>query len=185
MGQFGFYFDMNKCSGCKCCMVACMDENNSEPGYQLRKVTAFEGGVFPAVWAASLSIACNHCAKPACVENCPTGSLAKDEDTGLVLHNDATCIGCGTCANSCPYGAPVVVESLGVAKKCDGCRDLREIGEVPACVAACSTRCLDFGELEALKAKYGSAQLTSGLSVLPSPSDTEPSLLINPKAELA
>ena len=75
MGQFGFYFDMNKCSGCKCCMVACMDENNSEPGYQLRKVTAFEGGVFPAVWAASLSIACNHCAKPACVENCLSGSF--------------------------------------------------------------------------------------------------------------
>ena len=184
MGQYGFYFDMNKCSGCKCCMFACVDENDSSVGHQLRKVTAFEGGIFPAVWVASLSMACNHCASPACVENCPTGSLTKDEETGLVLHNDQTCIGCGTCTSSCPYGAPVVDEALGIARKCDGCGDLREIGEMAACVAACSTRCLDFGELDVLREKYSAVQLTSDLSVLPNSSETQPSLLIAPKAEL-
>ncbi len=57
--------------------------------------------------------------RPACVASCPTGAMAKDTDTGIVSNDPDVCIGCGACAKACPYGAPAVVETLGIAKKCD------------------------------------------------------------------
>ena len=61
-----------------------------------------DGTFTPATFAYHVSAACNHCAAPACVANCPQGALDKDPDTGLVLHDDEKCIGCATCVNSCP-----------------------------------------------------------------------------------
>lgn len=34
---------------------------------------------------------------------CPTGAIHRDLQGGEVVINDLTCIGCATCANSCPY----------------------------------------------------------------------------------
>ena len=47
-----------------------------------------------------------------------------------------------------------------MARKCDFCYDLMDKGEIPYCVAACSTRALDYGEVEELKAKYPGAVQT-------------------------
>ena len=135
-------------------------------------------GEFPAVRYYSTSVSCNHCASPACVANCPTGAMYKDEETGVVLHDDEMCIGCETCVGACPYGEPVYMEDEGIVRKCDACYLLREKGESPACVAACPMRCLDFGDLEELKAKYGE-NLVSDVNGLPDSSETTPSLLIN------
>jgi anaerobic dimethyl sulfoxide reductase subunit B (iron-sulfur subunit) len=77
--------------------------------------------------------------------------MYKAED-GLVLHDDARCIGCGACTTACPYGAPVLHPRLGIAVKCDACRERREGGLTPACVGACPVRALSFGELLDTKA---------------------------------
>jgi anaerobic dimethyl sulfoxide reductase subunit B (iron-sulfur subunit) len=185
MAQLGFYFDMNHCSGCKCCAVACKETKDLNVGYNYRKVTNYEGGSFPAVWAASLSLACNHCAAPACIAVCPVEAIIKDDETGLVHIDKELCIGCQSCVTGCPYGVPVFFPDEAKADKCDGCPNFLALDEKPACVAACSTRCLRFGDLAELEQEYGSTNPVKDLSVLPSSSMTEPSLRITPKKEMA
>ncbi len=69
-----------------------------------------------------VSLACNHCSSPACVANCPTGAMQKDEETGIVWTDHDVCIGCKTCETACPYGAPTYGEEEGYMLKCDMCR---------------------------------------------------------------
>ena len=81
---------------------------------------------------------------------CPTGAIHRSLEGGSVVINDDTCIGCGTCANSCPYGNIRLVEISDAtenrlrdpensrpilkATKCDLCS--AQPGG-PACVRAC------------------------------------------------
>lgn len=180
MGRLGFYFDQGCCSGCRTCQIACKDVNDLDVGTLFRKVDTFECGTYPNASIVHSSLSCNHCESPACVAKCPTGAMYKDEETGLVLHDDGECIACESCVKACPYGAPSLVESRGVVQKCDACVKLRENGEEPACVASCVMRCLRFGDLDELKERYGSDGLVDELPYLPSP-DTAPSLLVKPK----
>lgn len=184
MGQKGFYVDMNQCSGCRCCQVACKETKDLPVGVFFRRVHDFEGGVFPDVWAASLSLGCNHCDDPQCAKNCPVAAQEKQMDTGLVVQNTEMCIGCGKCVVSCPYEAPAYNPLNDTVRKCDGCIDLVREGGAPACVAACSTRCLKFGEVDDLRALYGDRSLVSDLTCLPDSSISHPNLLIVPKKEL-
>jgi anaerobic dimethyl sulfoxide reductase subunit B (iron-sulfur subunit) len=57
------------------------------------------------------------------------------------------------------------------------CADLVERGERPACVAACPMRALDFGEIDELRSKYGTAVQ---VHPLPEAGMTEPSLVVRP-----
>ncbi len=117
------------------------------------------------------SISCNHCERPACVAACPTGAMYITED-GPVLHNDNPCIGCGRCYWACPYGEVSFSKTSGYAQKCDTCLALREKGLTPACVAACPTESLHFGEYPP------ESGVLPDLPFLPNPSLTEPSLRI-------
>lgn len=177
MAQKGFYFDMTACSGCKTCQIACKDVNNLDVGILYRKVYEFEGGKYPTPWSFPLSIACNHCAEPKCVANCPTGAMYKRPEDGLVIHRREKCIGCRMCLWSCPYGAPQYNSKTGKAGKCDGCADRVAQGENPACVDACLMRCLQFGDIEQLRKKYGG---TAEIKGLPASNATSPSLTVNP-----
>ena len=177
MAQKGFFYDMTICSGCKTCQIACKDKNNLEVGVLFRKVHSFEGGKYPEPWAYPLSIACNHCAHPKCVENCPTGALSKRIEDGVVLHSKDKCIGCKLCTWSCPYGAPQYIAKEGKAGKCDLCSDLILKGENPACVDACMMRALEYGDIDELRKKHGG---TSDVIGLPSSDITSPSITICP-----
>lgn len=99
------------------------------------------------VFSFSVSVSCNHCANPACVEACPRNAITKDPATGIVSIDEEVCIGCGNCAKVCSYDAPVVFKELHKTYKCDMCKDRLEIGLKPACVAACTMRCLDVGSI--------------------------------------
>lgn len=177
----GFYFDANRCIGCRVCQVACKDRLGLEmAGPLTRRVKTFETGKYPNVSLFHTSIACNHCEKPACVANCPTGAMFKDAD-GIVLHDDKRCIVCKNCVWACPYGAPQYVKELKLIIKCDSCKALRDAGKNPVCVDACMVRALKFGDVEDLKSEYGS-DLVSKLPSTPSADITTPNLLIKPKA---
>lgn len=130
MTQYGFYFDGTRCTGCRTCEMACKDYNDLPANYAFRRVFDYEGGDWkdngdgtfePTSWAYHVSMACNHCAMPACVANCPQGALEKDADTRLVSRDEEKCIGCGTCVKSCPYEVPVVDTETMKSAKCDGC----------------------------------------------------------------
>lgn len=146
MTQYGFLFDQRYCIGCQACQTACQVRNASPVGTSLRHAVSFEDvpeGPF-------MTVSCNHCESPACVANCPTGAMEKDDETGIVSVDKEVCIGCGTCANTCPYGAPVIDKEAAVSTKCDLCADRLADGELPACVNACPVKVLTHGDLAEL-----------------------------------
>lgn len=174
----GFYFDQSSCSGCRACQTACKDRNNLMVGQLYRKVSTYQTGSYPDARLYHYSATCNHCDRPLCVANCPKGAMYKDDD-GTVQHDDSLCIGCGTCVEACPYGVPILLEDKGIAGKCDACKPYTDAGHKPVCVDACNMRCLDFGDIDELRAKYGEDAVVA----IPCHSDGEtgPNTLITPK----
>ena len=168
MGRKGFIYGHARCIGCKACQMACKEKNSLGTGEFFRRVDTFPVG--EERWI-NFSSACNHCENPGCMAVCPTGAMHRDAE-GLVVHDDAKCIGCGRCANACPYGAVSLNRITGYAQKCDACRSLREKGREPACVSACPTRALRFGDINDVE---GELLLTKGnLSFLPPEAQTCP-----------
>ena len=180
--QLAFYLDVSACSGCKACQVACKDKHDLEVGRLWRRVATVEGGKWVrqgAAWtttafAYSVSMSCMHCAKPACVDGCPTGAMHKQAD-GVVCIDAERCIGCRYCEWICPYGAPRYDSAARQMTKCDFCAGERAAGRPPACVAACPMRALDFGELADLERRYGT---TRDLYPLPDSNLTRPSIVV-------
>ena len=139
--------DLESCVRCDDCVRACAATHGGNPRFRR------EGDPF-GKWM--VSNACMHCKDPVCMVGCPTGAIHRDQSTGTVVINDVTCVGCGTCANACPYDNIVMVpirDSAGTAivdsggsgapivkaTKCDLCAG-RPGG--PACVQACPTNAL-------------------------------------------
>ncbi|RLA68471.1 MAG: molybdopterin oxidoreductase [Epsilonproteobacteria bacterium] len=135
--QYRFHFDATACVGCHCCEAACNELQNNPADIKWRRVGEMEGGVFPHVSQLFNSMSCNHCLEPECMIGCPTNSYIKFEDTGIVWHDDDSCIGCHYCTWNCPYEAPVFNQYRGIVTKCDMCHDKLTVGETPACVQAC------------------------------------------------
>jgi anaerobic dimethyl sulfoxide reductase subunit B (iron-sulfur subunit) len=183
MKQLAFHVNSDKCISCKACVIACKDKNNLKPGYKFRKVYSVSAGDWDktssdgGAYSYSISIACNHCANPACKANCPANAIGKRSD-GIVYIDHELCIGCGNCTSACPYGAPSLSKEELKTRKCDFCRELVEMGESPACVAACSMQAIDFGDLDALKAKYPKAANVQQVYPIAGPEQTQPSLII-------
>lgn len=183
MEQYGFHFNGKRCTGCKTCMLACKDYHDLSESIAYRQVYEYGGGSWArddsGLWqqdcfAYYVSVSCNHCSNPACMEVCPTGAMHKDE-RGLVSVDAQRCIGCGYCALSCPYHAPKVDRSVGHSVKCDGCTERVAAGLAPICVEACPVRALDFGLIAEVRAQYG---LCADVPPLPDSSETAPNLAV-------
>ncbi len=140
--QLAFEVDLDRCSGCKSCVVACHHRNGLDEEETWRSVGLLRGGsVFePAV--RSVTTACHHCLEPACATGCPVLAYEKDSITGIVHHLDDQCIGCEYCVLMCPYGVPQFNERLAIVRKCDMCAQRLAVGEEPACVNACPTEAI-------------------------------------------
>ena len=138
--QYRFHFDMAKCIGCKCCVVACNEHNSNPADINWRRVGEIEGGIFPATQRLHLSMGCNHCAEPTCLAGCPVEAYTKDVLTGIVDHSADLCIGCQYCTWNCSYGVPQYDAARGVVGKCDMCHSRINEGENPACANACPAK---------------------------------------------
>ena len=135
--QYRFHFDMKKCIGCKCCVVACNEQNGNPAEINWRRVGELEGGFYPYTQRFHLSMGCNHCLEPSCLIGCPVEAYTKDAKTGVVLHSADACIGCQYCTWNCSYGVPQYNPKRGVVGKCDMCHNRLEDAMAPACVNAC------------------------------------------------
>jgi molybdopterin-containing oxidoreductase family iron-sulfur binding subunit len=109
---------------------------------------------------------CNHCDNPPCTRVCPTQATWKREQDGIVMMDWHRCIGCRYCIAACPYGSrsfnwrdprPHIPGELnpdfptrqrGVVEKCTFCEERLVQGKPPACVEACRSGALAFGDLE-------------------------------------
>lgn len=139
-GQKTMMIDLQRCTRCDDCMQACSVSHGGNPRF-----------VRQGEHTGSLMVAnaCMHCQDPVCMIGCPTGAIGRSTQEGQIIINDITCIGCQTCANSCPYenikmvqvkdnaGAFILDEGnrpILKATKCDLC--IEQLGG-PACETAC------------------------------------------------
>ena len=143
------FVDIERCTACKACEIACAVEHSSskslfgavfeQPSPQKRV------HVEPAL-AYAYPVRCLHCSDAPCVAACPNGAMSKDAESGIVTVNQDRCQGCFMCAMVCSFGAISAHPTLRVAIKCDLCTDRQVAGEQPACVGACPTHALQFGD---------------------------------------
>ncbi|MCK4837566.1 MAG: 4Fe-4S dicluster domain-containing protein [Desulfobulbaceae bacterium] len=173
--------DLEKCIGCHACAIACKAEWEV-PADQGRNWLKRLGPAHTPHGLASTYYPglCNHCDKPACVEACPAdleektfkdpvsgkkktmevAATWKDPFDGTVQIDKDRCLGCGACADACPYEARYVNPELGEdgkADKCTFCVERRAAGLEPACVQTCLAGARIFGDLNDPKspvAKY-------------------------------
>jgi Fe-S-cluster-containing dehydrogenase component len=154
MTQYGIVTDINRCVGCLACSVACKAINGVLPGSFWNKVlrvgpnpTEGGSGQFPDVEMYYLTVQCQHCKEPQCVEVCPTGASHKNED-GTVQIDKSKCIGCQFCVMACPYNVRYLNEDERVVEKCTLCEQLIEAGGIPQCVSQCGGMARFFGDLD-------------------------------------
>lgn len=176
MTRYGMLIDTKRCIACNTCTVGCKVENNLPEGMWYNRVVNV-GGENPDspsgkytdgnLSMGAYTLACQHCSNPACVEVCPTGASWKDEETGIVLIDSDSCIGCGSCMKACPYdvrqlqeGDPVSYTGFdmggqgapehkaNVVEKCTFCAHRVVDGELPFCVTICPGRARVFGDLD-------------------------------------
>lgn len=171
MTQYGFSFDVTRCSGCMACTVACQDQNDlvADEVVAFRHVTKHEEGQYPAARIGFFSLSCQHCGDAPCVAVCPTGAISHDQDDRTLLVDRDLCIGCHSCELACPFGTPKFAGD-GKMAKCDLCYVRRHEGLTPACVRVCPTQALDVGALDELskrKAEKASVVILKSLIIGP------------------
>lgn len=153
MTQYAIATDLNRCVGCLACTVACKAVNNVPVGNFWNKTLRIgpnpktEGAVWPDVEMYFLTVQCQHCENPECVNVCPTEASHKMED-GTVQIDKSKCIGCQFCVMACPYGVRYLNEEEKVVEKCTLCQQRIAQGELPQCVAQCGGRARFVGDLE-------------------------------------
>ncbi|GIW89828.1 MAG: molybdopterin oxidoreductase [Pirellulaceae bacterium] len=135
--QYAFEVDLDRCSGCKSCVVACHALNGLDEQESWREVGLLVGGGPDLPVLQHVTTACHHCLEPACQAACPVNAYQKDPGTGIVIHLDDQCFGCRYCTLACPYDVPKYHAAKGIVRKCDMCRTRLLAGEAPACVQAC------------------------------------------------
>jgi len=143
--QRAFYVDAARCIGCDTCSMACRNQYHQE-GTVWRQIYPLAEEIYGHRDRAYVSLACNHCEVPSCLQSCPTKAYYKRED-GVVVHEPDKCIGCKQCIRACPFGAPRYSTSTGRVGKCSLCYQRLDDGKEPACVQACPTGALSLIDL--------------------------------------
>jgi Fe-S-cluster-containing dehydrogenase component len=113
MARWAMLIDLDRCTACQACVVACQVENNVSPADPERarigraiswlRLVPFQGeehGTRPELRLVPLP--CMHCERPPCARVCPVQATQRD-DEGLVAQVYPRCIGCRYCTTACPY----------------------------------------------------------------------------------
>lgn len=110
--KWGMAIDLDKCTSCGSCVVACRTENNvpcAGPDERAEGTSIFWMDMLPGKPDAdglereSMPLPCMHCEDPPCVKVCPVGATYQT-DEGITAQVWDRCIGCRYCMNACPYG---------------------------------------------------------------------------------
>jgi formate dehydrogenase beta subunit len=155
------YIDTTTCIGCKACEVACQEWNDlpsvstAQTG-SYQTMASLDANFWNLIKFKELELdnglawlmrkdQCMHCAEPGCLAACPAPGALVQYANGIVDVNADKCIGCQMCQAGCPFDVPRFSASTGKMSKCTLCVDRTSVGLEPACVKACPTGCLQFG----------------------------------------
>lgn len=130
------FLDLDACTGCKACVVACSLRKE-------RKLDMKRGLLWvPKKESICLAVPviCEQCKNAPCQNVCPTRAISRDPKTNALLVDSKKCIGCKECAWACPFGAITVRQ--GMAIKCDLCD-----GD-PECAKVCIPKAIQYVILE-------------------------------------
>ena len=113
--RYGMVIDLDKCTGCGVCVIACSSENNVPVMYDesdktrniswIRIYMLTNGKEFPYTEVSYVPRPCMQCDNPPCVPVCPATATREDPNTGIVSQIYTRCIGCRYCMAACPYHA--------------------------------------------------------------------------------
>ncbi len=159
MARFGMIIDVDKCTGCYSCFLACKDEycGNNYPGYSASqpakghywmKLISVERGTFPKVKLDYIPTPCQQCENASCIAGGTEGAVYKRPD-GIVIIDPEKAKGQKDIVSSCPYRVIYWNEEQNVAQKCNFCAHLLDQGwKEPRCVETCPTGAIIFGDLD-------------------------------------
>ena len=119
--------DMDKCTGCKQCTLACSltKEDLFDPFRGRIKVLKKED------IAMGVQLVCEQCESYPCVASCPNGALSRDEETGIISVDENLCTSQGACVEACIYHTIRLHPETKLPMFCDLC------GGDPYCVKHC------------------------------------------------
>jgi Fe-S-cluster-containing dehydrogenase component len=132
--------DAGRCTACGCCELACSLRAFGECNPSRSLVSIIRGSGDAA--ATSTPVTCQQCEDALCVTLCPAEALTSRSADGVVVVDAGLCLGCRTCAEVCPQGAPFVDPRLRTSQKCTLCD-----GD-PVCVRVCPEGALGFAPQE-------------------------------------
>jgi len=158
MTRYGMVIDVDRCTGCFNCFLACRDEhagNDHRPvsaaqpaGHSWIKVQELERGSFPKVKVSYVPVPCLQCTDAPCMRAATGGAMARRAD-GIVIIDPDKAIGQRDIVSACPYGAVFWNDVENLPQKCTFCAHLLDDGWTePRCVEACPVQALVFGDLE-------------------------------------
>ena len=104
-------------------------------------------GQFENTFMMYLPRLCEHCLNPSCVASCPSGSIYKREEDGIVLIDQDKCRGWRMCVSGCPYKKIYYNWESGKAEKCIFCYPRIEAGQPTVCSETCVGRIRYLGVL--------------------------------------
>jgi Fe-S-cluster-containing dehydrogenase component len=158
MARYAMLIDVNKCSGCYNCFLACKDEHSGkdsgaakpqpDTGHFWMNIIEKERGQYPKVEVATIPVPCMHCDDAACVAKAKNGAVYQRKD-GIVIIDPEKSKNQKQLLDVCPYNAIFWNEQEQTPQKCTMCAHLLDQGwKEPRCVQACPTGALVFGDVE-------------------------------------
>ena len=170
MARYGLVIDVARCTGCYACVVACKSENSTRPEVSWIRVQEEEEGEYPQVSRRYTPFLCMQCGEMPCAKVCPSGAIFIGD--GEIVHIDrdkCLCRDQHPCMDACPFDvlqvndgkrsyfpdamAPFEKEAYeahrdGVVEKCTLCSHRIDAGQLPACVQACPSKAMLFGDYD-------------------------------------